>query len=105
MNYLAIIVGGFVVTFLERYPMLALAGRLKLPDPVTRALKYVPPAVLAAIIVPDVLLRGDALAIRADNARLVAAVVATLVIWRTKNLLLTIVVGMAVMLGWTAVVH
>ena len=103
MNYLAIIVGGFVVTFLERYPMLALAGRLRLPDAATRALKYVPPAVLAAIIIPDVFLRDGAPAISADNARLIAAVAATLVSLRTKNLLLTIVVGMGVMLGWTAI--
>ncbi len=105
MNYLAIILGGTLVTFLERYPMLALVGRLKLPDRVAQALKFVPPAVLAAIVVPDVFLRGNTLALTADNARLIAALVAVLVSWRTKNLLLTIVVGMATLLIWQALVH
>ena len=35
-----------------------------------------------------------------DNAYLVAAVAAALISWRTKNLLLTIVLGMAIFLGW-----
>jgi branched-subunit amino acid transport protein len=35
-----------------------------------------------------------------DNAYLFAAVIAGIVAWRSKNLLLTIVLGMAVFLGW-----
>ncbi len=105
MSYLAIILGGTLATFLERYPMLAFVGRLRLPERVSKALKYVPPAVLAAIIAPDVLLRGDTLAIAASNARLVAAIVAIVVSWRTKNLLLTIIIGMVTLLVWQAIVH
>ena len=35
-----------------------------------------------------------------DNAYLVAGVAAALIAWRTRNLLLTIVLGMAIFLGW-----
>ena len=104
MNHLWTVLGGTIVTYLERYPMLALAGRMRLPSPVARALKYVPPAVLAAIIVPDVLLRNGALSLSYTNAQLVATLVGGVVIWLTHNLLLTIVTGMVTLLLWRMLV-
>jgi len=100
---LLMIVGMMAVTFGVRYPVLALVGRLQLPPPVIRALRYVPVAVLTAIIVPELVLRDGAWQISLDNAYLVAGVVAALISWRTKNLLLTIVIGMGVFLLWRAI--
>jgi branched-subunit amino acid transport protein len=105
MKWVWLVLGCSLVTFLERYPMLALAGRAKLPGPVARALKYVPPAVLAAIIVPDVLLRDGAMSISWHNAQLVASVVGLVTMWLTRQLLLTIVAGMATLLLWHAWLH
>jgi branched-subunit amino acid transport protein len=63
-------------------------------------LRYVPPAVLTAIVFPAVLMPEATLAITPTNARLIGAVAAFLVgIWQ-KNLLLTIVVGMVVFMAW-----
>lgn len=96
MNEFLLIAGMALVTFAVRYPVLALVGKIPLPERVFQALRYVPPAVLAAIVVPAVLLPdGTTLDISPGNARLVAALVAGLVAWRTRSLLLTIVVGMA----------
>jgi len=95
-----VIAGMALVTFGVRYPPLALAGRFDLPDPVIRALRYVPPAVLTAIVVPGVLMPQGELALRLDNAYLVAGIIAALVGWRTRNLLLTIMIGMLSFLGW-----
>lgn len=95
MNEFLLIFGMFLVTFGVRYPVLALVGKLKLPEVVLRALRFVPPAVLSAIIVPAVFYSdGEQLMWGLDNPRLIAAVIAILVAWRLKNLLLTIVVGM-----------
>jgi len=95
MNEFLLIFGMFLVTFGVRYPVLALVGKLKLPEVVLRALRFVPPAVLSAIIVPAVFYPdGEQLMWGLDNPRLIAAVIAILVAWRLKNLLLTIVVGM-----------
>ena len=60
-----LIVGMALVTFMVRYPVLALLGRLPLPDAVFRALRYVPPAGLPAIIIPAITLdrRGTLLSI------------------------------------------
>lgn len=100
---LLMIVGMMAVTFGVRYPVLALVGRLQLPASVIRALRYVPVAVLTAIIVPELVLRGGEWHVSPDNAYLVAGIVAILISWRTKNLLLTIVIGMGVFLLWRAI--
>ncbi len=92
---LVLVLGMAVVTFALRYPLLALAGRIHFPANVTRALKYVPPAVLTAIIVPEILLPDGTLRLSPTSPYIIGAVVATVVAWWTKNLLLTIVLGMA----------
>lgn len=104
MNELLLILGMALVTFGVRYPMLAIVGRLQLPDPLLRALRYVPVAVLTAITVPAMLMPEGTIDIRLDNTYLIGGIIAALVAWRTKNLLLTIVVGMAAFLLWRAVV-
>ena len=95
-----IILGMALVTFAVRYPVLALVGRMSLPEPVLRALKYVPPAVLTAIVVPAVLLPEGELAVRLDNAYLIGAIVAVIIAWRTRSLLWTILIGMAIFLAY-----
>ncbi|MEX1071940.1 MAG: AzlD domain-containing protein, partial [Anaerolineales bacterium] len=90
------------VTMATRIPLLMLLSRRKLPPAIEAALKYVPPAVLAAIILPIVLLPGGELNFTLGNTALVASLVAILVAWRTRNLLLTIVLGMAALLIWRA---
>lgn len=94
------VAGMFLVTFGVRYPVLALVSKVTLPPPVLDALKFIPPAVLMAIIAPSVLQPQGVLNLGFDNAYLIAAVAAALISWRTKNLLLTIVLGMAIFLGW-----
>ena len=101
MNEVLLVAGMALVTFAVRYPVMALVGRIALPKPVFDALRYVPPAVLATIIVPEVVRPdGQTLALTVENARLVAALLTVLVAWRTKNLLLTIVLGMLALWGW-----
>ncbi len=103
MNEVLLIVGMTAVTFLPRYGVLALLGRLEMPKPVFRALRYVPVTVLSAIIFPDLLLKDNNLNLNLNNSFLAAGIVAALVSWRTKNMLLTIVVGMVTLWIWRAV--
>ncbi|HLY25030.1 MAG TPA: AzlD domain-containing protein [Aggregatilineales bacterium] len=100
MNELIIIVGMALVTFAVRYPVLALVGKIQMPEPVFRALKYVPPAVLTAIIIPGTLFKNDQITVSYTNDFLVAGIISAIVAWRSKNLLLTIVIGMATLLAW-----
>ena len=107
MNEVLLVGGMALVTFAIRYPVLALLGRASLPGIVLRALRYVPPAVLTAIIVPAVLYPDNQARLRVGlgNAHLVGALVAGIVAWRTQSLLLTIVAGMAALWLWSALVR
>jgi branched-subunit amino acid transport protein len=99
MNEILLIAGMALVTFGVRYPILALLGKLTLPDGVFRALRYVPPAVLAAIILPEMIYPGDGMSIQWNNPFLLAGIVTFFVAWRSKNILVTIVCGMLMLWG------
>lgn len=104
MDELYLIVGMMLVTFGIRYSMFAVAGRVEFPAGLVNALRYVPPAVLTAIIVPAILIpSGTTIDLSLGNAYLVGGLVAAIVGWFSKNLLLTIVVGMAAFWGWTSI--
>lgn len=94
--WLTIMIAG-LLTFLTRLSFIALFGRWQPPGWLKRALRFVPPAVLSAIIFPEVLARDGVVVMSAENFRLVAALVAALVAWRTRNVILTIGSGMAVL--------
>jgi branched-subunit amino acid transport protein len=104
LNEIILIIGMFAVTFVVRYPVMALVGRLPLPEPALRALRYVPPAVLAAIILPAMVYdeRGE-IALRLDNEYLLAGVLAFAVAWFSKNTLVTIIVGVGALLVLKAI--
>src|SRR5512139_2692415 len=84
-----------LVTFGIRLSFILLLGKVELAPSLRRALRFVPPAVLTAIIFPELLLHSGSLDISLGNARLLAGLLAILVAWRTKNAVLTILAGMA----------
>ena len=93
--WLTLIVMG-LVTFLTRLSFIVAWGRLEMPEIVRRALRYVPPAVLSAIILPELLYPGGRpFDLSLGNERLLAGLAAAIIAWRTRNALLTIIVGMA----------
>jgi len=94
MTFGWLFLGMGVITFAIRLAMLL--GQFEMPTVVQRALRYVPFAVLSAIIAPELLLPApnNALNISLGNARLLAGVIAIVVAARTHNVLLTIIVGM-----------
>jgi len=67
--------------------------RVTFPEAVVRMLRFIPASVLPAIIAPAVLLHG-ADAGPTGLARPLAAAVAVLVAWKTRNILVTILGGM-----------
>ncbi|SRR5487761_2189217 len=83
------------MTYLVRVAFIGPA-RLTLPPGVERALRFVPPAALTALVVPDLVGHNGALIPTLANPRLIAGVVAALLAWRTRNIALTLVVGMAI---------
>lgn len=97
METVYLIAGMFFVTFSIRYGLLPLSGRIRFSPGMQRALSYVPPAVLTAIIVPMALIPdGQTLHVSIANPYLVGTVFTVLIGWFSKNLMVTIVGGMAV---------
>ena len=93
MNWIAIIIAG-LATFLSRMSFIAFGSNLVLPPLVESALRYVGPAAFAAISIP-VVFGGDGFAdLSSDAPRIIAAVLACTIVWKTKNLPLSLVVGM-----------
>ncbi|MDP2965258.1 MAG: AzlD domain-containing protein [Pelolinea sp.] len=85
-----------LLTFGMRLSFVLLLERWQPPEVVTRALRFVPVAVLTAIFIPEIMLQDGSLTILPLNPRLFAGLAAILVAWKTKSALWTIAAGMAV---------
>ncbi len=94
MNIWLVMLAGGLITFTIRFVLIFLFGKFEIPPTLRRALHYVPPAVLSAIVFPELFYRGGQIALTLDNTRLLAGIVAIVVAWFSKNTLLTIVAGM-----------
>ncbi len=100
MNEVLMITGMALVTFGIRYPVLAIFSRISISDSFSRTLKYVRPAVLTAIISPIIFFQDEKFAFNFSNTRFVASILTAIIAWRTKNLLLTILLGMLTLWIW-----
>lgn len=94
-NIWFVMIAGGLITFGMRFSLIYLFGKFEIPNTMRRALHYVPPAVLSAIIFPEIFLSNSVLDISFSNPRLVAGLLAIATAWFSRNTLLTILVGMA----------
>jgi branched-subunit amino acid transport protein len=94
--WLVMLLGG-LITFGMRFSLIYLLaeGRFEVPETMRKALHYVPPAVLSAIIFPELFLHDGTLDVSLGNTRLLAGLIAILVAWFTRNTLITAIAGMA----------
>ncbi len=103
---LAVIVGLAAVTVLTRSFFFMSSKPWHLPGWAQRGLQYAPIAALSAVVVPEIVMSQGQLISTWQDARLFAAAAGAIVYFRSKNVLLTIVLGMAVYLplhlglGW-----
>lgn len=88
-------IAGGLITFGMRFSLIYLFGKFEVPETMRRALHYVPPAVLSAIIFPEIFMSNGALDISLSNVRLPAGLLAIIAAWFSRSTLVTILVGMA----------
>jgi branched-subunit amino acid transport protein len=82
-------------TFLTRLSFIGIIGERQIPGWCLPPLRYVAPAVLAALVAPAVILNDGSVDLSpVTNPRLLAAVLAGIVTWRLKNVVWAILVGM-----------
>lgn len=92
-----IIIAMGVVTYALRLSMILLFDKVAMPVLIRRALRFVPAAVLSALVVQALLTPDPARHMSIDQPRFIAGVLAAAVAWRTKNVFLTIGVGMVLL--------
>jgi branched-subunit amino acid transport protein len=95
--WLTILAAG-LLTYATRLSFILLVGNRDIPQSWRRALRFVPPAVLTAIIFPELLISQGHIDITTSNIRLLAGILAALVAWRTRNIIATLATGMATLL-------
>ena len=97
MSYIAVIFAIRIGTYLLRLSFIGIVGDRAMPEWALVPLRFVAPAVLAALIAPAVLLNDGALDLSpASNPRAVAALVALLLAWKTRSVPAVIAAGLMV---------
>jgi len=94
-----------LITYATRLSFILLFERIQIPAWLRRALRFVPAAVLSAIILPELVFQDGTLAVTPTNPRLLAGIIAILVAWRTKNILLTLISGMVTLWILQVILH
>ena len=89
-----IILGVAAGTYVLRASFIQAWQWITVPDALARALRYVPPAVFAALILPALTVADGAIALSPGNPRLAAGVLAAIAAWYSRSVLLTLAVGM-----------
>jgi branched-subunit amino acid transport protein len=101
---LAVILGLAVVTVVTRCFFFFTNTEWQLPHWAQRGLQYAPIAALSAVVVPEIVMQQGQLISTLQDARLYAAVVGAAVYFWRRDVLITILLGMAVYLplhlGW-----
>jgi len=102
MNIWLVMLSAGLLTYATRLSFILLFGRIDMPPILRRALHYIPPAVLTAIIFPEIFSPNGQPDLSLANPRFLAGVLAALVAWRTRNVVLTILIGMGALLALQA---
>lgn len=97
-NILLIILGMALVTYITRVGSIVLFKITGIPSWIEAWLKHVPTAILTALIIPALFLPKGYLDISLNNNYLIAGVIAAFVAYRSRNIVLTIGLGMSAML-------
>lgn len=90
----AVIVLVGALNFLSRLSFIEFFASRGMPPLLARALRFVPPAMLAALVIPMVLAPSLAGTLAGINPRIPAAIVAAFVAFHTRSTLKTLAAGM-----------
>ncbi len=94
MNLWVLILAAGLITYIIRLSFIFILERVTIPDWFRRSLRYVPAAVLSAILVPELSSWNGKVDLSWNNPQILAGLVAILVAWRTRNVVLTLLSGL-----------
>ncbi len=90
----ALIVLAGIGTFLMRLSGIQLFGERQMPAALRRPLRFVPAAVISAIVLPAIVYGGPEPGFHLENVRLLAGLIAAVVAWTSRSVLATLGAGM-----------
>ena len=97
MKFWIVIVSVGLLNYLSRLSFIAFFANRSMPPLLARALKFVPAAMLTALVVPMVAAAPSLAGGIQIDARLPAAAIAVVVAYRVRSTIPTLVAGMAAM--------
>ncbi len=86
--------GMLLVTYIPRVLPLLILIRMEIPDIIIRWLRFIPVAILAALLTPGILIVEGKLMFSYHNSFLLAAIPTFIVAIYKKNIFLTVITGM-----------
>ena len=92
MTMWIVVIAVGIATFGMRFAFIGLFGRFEVPPNLERGLRYIAPAVLAALTLPGVLAADGAL--DPWNVFVPAAIIGGIAAWATKSIGAAIVIGL-----------
>ena len=95
MIWVKMIIAG-IITFLTRFLLVSLIKKNSLTNKTKIVLSYLPSAVFPAIIFPAVFLNLNGQLFIEDNPKIIGAITAVLVGYFSKNVVITIILGLLV---------
>ena len=95
MSNWALIICCGLITYLTRFPMIALIKKEMFNDRIREVLSYVPSAIFPAIIFPAIFLDNAGSFILEDNPKIIAAIIATIIGIISRSIIATIFSGLA----------
>jgi len=93
MSWLSVIIAG-ILTYITRMTMVTLVDGRILSTKLKQVLGYVPAAVFPAIIFPAVFLNESGILVNINDPKIIAATIAIIVGYFTKNVIATILAGL-----------
>ena len=84
-----------LITFLTRFSMIALLKKEMFNDRIREVLSFVPSAIFPAIIFPAIFLDNSGLLQFENNPKILASIIAVFVGMLSKNIIATIIAGLA----------
>lgn len=104
LSYLYLVLAMGFVTYLLRMLPAALLSKKKIPKLFVKFLKFIPAAVLSALLFQGVFIYGGRLNISFYNPLLIAAIIAFPIAYKTKNMFATVLAGMGIVVLFNHIV-
>ncbi|KXG75234.1 hypothetical protein AN618_19570 [Fervidicola ferrireducens] len=95
-NYLLLILGMALVTYLPRLMPAMILSKRNIPVVLVKFLEFIPVSVLSALLFPSILVVDDKINISPSNTLLLTSILTFPLAYKMRNMFLTVIAGMSI---------